>query len=94
MLAEPVAARIKRSTYKLSGGQPWHVDLTTAFVDKDEPIHTRAIFALDGDQLRYCVAPPGQARPGAFATATGDGLTLVTLRRNLSENWKTRKIVP
>lgn len=81
MLAEPVAARIQKSTFKLTDGRPWQVDWTTTFVDKAEPVHTRAIFSLEGDVLRYCVAPPGQTRPAEFATVVGDGCTLVHLKR-------------
>jgi uncharacterized protein (TIGR03067 family) len=81
MLSESREARIKKSTFTLTGCTPWNVDLTTTFVDQDEPIHTHAIFGLEGDVLRYCVGPPGQARPTEFATRAGDRLTLVHSQR-------------
>ncbi|MCI0681000.1 MAG: hypothetical protein L0Y71_02755 [Gemmataceae bacterium] len=81
MLTEPREARIKLSTFTISLATPRHVDLTTVFENKDEPIHTRAIFEIVGDKLRYCVAPPGRPRPTEFATYPGDGLTLVVLKR-------------
>jgi len=82
MLSEPGQARIKKSTYVMIGSQ--RVDLTTYFEDKDEPMHTQAIFELVGDELRYSVAPPGGARPTEFTTRRGDGFTSVVLKRSKS----------
>jgi hypothetical protein len=69
----------------MSRSSPWHVDLTTVFEHKDEPIHTQAIFEIVGDEMRYAVAPPGRARPTEFATRAGDGLTFVILKRAVEE---------
>ncbi len=81
MLIEPREAYIEKSTFTLIAARPRQLDLTTTFTDKQDPVQTKAICALDGDFLEYCVAPPGQPRPAEFATQLGDGLTLVTLRR-------------
>ena len=40
----------------------------------------KGIFELTGDELRYCVAAPGQPRPTGFAAFKGSGHTLVTLK--------------
>jgi hypothetical protein len=69
------------STYKVLPGQPAGIDLTTVYEGKPPALHTKAIYSLRGDVLTYCIAPPGQPRPSAFATTKGDGLTLVVLRR-------------
>jgi len=45
------------------------------------PLHTKAIYEVEGDRLIYCVAPPSQPRPTELATKKGDGYTLVSLRR-------------
>jgi len=55
--------------------------LTTSFTDSPNRLHTEAMYALEGDTLKYCVAPPGRPRPEGFATAKGDGNTLVVLKR-------------
>ena len=86
MLSEPGQARIKKSTFTISGASPWHVDLTTIFEDNDESAHTLAIFEISQDEMRYCVAPPGRARPEKFATQSGDGLTLVVLKRAIEKS--------
>ena len=45
------------------------------------PLHTKAIYAIEGDRMTYCVAPPGKLRPSGFVTKKGDGYTLVSLKR-------------
>lgn len=40
----------------------------------------RGIYELEGDQLRYCMAPPGKERPAAFASA--QGVILAVLKRD------------
>jgi hypothetical protein len=45
------------------------------------PLFTKAIYAIQGDQMTYCVAPPGNPRPSRFVTKKGDGYTLVSLKR-------------
>jgi uncharacterized protein (TIGR03067 family) len=39
------------------------------------------IFALDGDALQICMAPPGKPRPASFASKAGDGRSFTTWRR-------------
>ena len=55
--------------------------LTTHFADGSQTLRTEAIYTLDADTLTYCVAPPNQPIPIGFATAQGDGNTLVMLKR-------------
>jgi uncharacterized protein (TIGR03067 family) len=86
MLAEPVrlhpSLRLKRtSTFSLGFDRFAAMDLTTIDHGNGDRLHTKAIYVLHGDELTYCVAPPGQARPTAFTTRSADGLTLVTLKR-------------
>lgn len=38
------------------------------------------IYELEGDQLRYCMAPPGKERPAVFASASG--VILAVLKRD------------
>ena len=49
------------------------------------PLHTEAIYDIDGSRMTYCVAPPGQPRPTELVTKKGDGYTLVSLQRKVSE---------
>src|SRR5215469_11715495 len=32
------------------------------------PLFTKAIYAIEGDRMTYCVAPPGKPRPSGFVT--------------------------
>src|SRR6516165_585480 len=80
MLTEPREALPRSSTYTLTAARPALIDLTT--VSPDNPtLHTRGIYSLQGDVLTYCIAAPGRPRPAEFATAKGDGHTLVVLKR-------------
>jgi len=45
------------------------------------PLHTKAIYAIEGDRMTYCVARPGKPRPSGFVTKKGDKYTLVSLKR-------------
>ena len=72
--------------------QPGSIDLTTVNGDPSQlasvsvpsgPLHTKAIYKIQGDRLIYCVAPPGQPRPTGFVTKKGDGYTLVSLKRQI-----------
>ena len=48
--------------------------------DVESVSRCRGIFKLAGDELRYCIAAPGQPRPTGFAAVKGSGHTLVTLK--------------
>jgi uncharacterized protein (TIGR03067 family) len=39
------------------------------------------IYTLDGDNYKYCVAPPGKPRPTEFESKEGDGLSLIVSKR-------------
>ena len=39
------------------------------------------IYERDGDVLKYCIAPPGGARPAEFESVPGDGRTLTVWKR-------------
>jgi uncharacterized protein (TIGR03067 family) len=81
MLNEPREAQPRKSAFKLVAGQVPGMDLTTTFEGESIPLRTLAIYELAGDTLTYCIAAPGLPRPSEFATATGDGRTLVVLSR-------------
>jgi uncharacterized protein (TIGR03067 family) len=40
-----------------------------------------AIYALDGDTYKYCIAPPGKSRPTEFASKAGSGHSLAVSKR-------------
>ena len=44
------------------------------------PLHTKAIYKIEGEYLTYCVAAPGRPRPTEFVTKKGDECTLVSLQ--------------
>jgi uncharacterized protein (TIGR03067 family) len=69
------------STFVLIAGRPSAVDLTTNYQGGAVPLHTKAIYDLQGDTLTYCIVAPDLPRPTRFATAPGDGRTLVVLER-------------
>jgi uncharacterized protein (TIGR03067 family) len=81
MLIEPREAQTRTSTFKLVAGEKPGIDLTTVYEGDATPLHTKAIYQVAGDTLTYCIAAPGQPRPTDFATAPGDGRTLVVLAR-------------
>jgi uncharacterized protein (TIGR03067 family) len=81
MLTEPREALPRSSTYTLAAGQPARIDLTTVYQGDPTRLHTKGIYWLRDDVLTYCVAAPDRPRPAAFATAQGDGHTLVVLKR-------------
>ena len=85
MLTEPREALPRSSTYALTAGRPARIDLTTVSQDNPTGLYTQGIYLLQGDVLRYCIAAPGRPRPAEFATAKGDGHTLVVLKRVASE---------
>ena len=85
MLTEPREALARSSPYALPTDHPGWINLTTVYEGTPDPLHTMAIFGIDGDCLRYCVAAPGQPRPTEFVTKKGDGNTLVSLKRHVSK---------
>ena len=58
----------------------WWVNSASVMVT-GHPLFTKVIYAIEGDQMTYCVAPPGKPRPSGFVTKKGDGYTLVSLKR-------------
>jgi len=79
------------STFRLTIAKPLQIDLTTTEQDNpgsismkgisSVPIDTKGIYALTGDELQYCIAPPFWPRPAEFATTQEDQYTLVVLKR-------------
>jgi uncharacterized protein (TIGR03067 family) len=61
---------------------------------------TYAIYALEGDTLRICMAPAGAARPKEFASKARSGNTLFVLKRDktniatLKEQYKAKTNPP
>jgi hypothetical protein len=81
MLTEPREALSRLSTFKLLGGEPGQIDLTTVYLGNPVPLETKAIYRLQGAVLTYCIGSPGRPRPAEFATGKGDERTLVVLKR-------------
>jgi hypothetical protein len=81
MLTEPREAPPRSSSYTLPAGRPGAIDLTTLYEGDPTPLRTAGIYAVEGDVLRYSVAPPGRDRPADFTSTRGDGRTVVVLRR-------------
>jgi uncharacterized protein (TIGR03067 family) len=81
MLVEPREALGRSSTFRLTAARPRQIHLTTVDAGSPIPLHTEGIYSLRGGVLTYCVAAPGRPRPTEFATAKGDGQTLVVLKR-------------
>ena len=71
----------RTSTFQVVSGRPMALDMTTIDHGDKSVLKTKSICRLHGDSLTYCVGSPGQSRPARFATAPGDGNTLVVLRR-------------
>jgi uncharacterized protein (TIGR03067 family) len=46
-----------------------------------EPVVQRAIYALDGDQLKICADMADKGRPEAFESKAGSGRSLIILKR-------------
>jgi uncharacterized protein (TIGR03067 family) len=84
MLTEPRAGSARSSTFKLIAARPAQIDLTTIFEDGSDPLYTKGIYSIQGDDLTYCIAPPGQPRPAELVTQKGDECTLVVLKRAAS----------
>src|SRR5579862_4835905 len=81
MLSEPREALPRKSTLKFNG-KPGEMDLTTVYQGQESrPLFTRSIFELKGNLLKYAIAAPGVARPTDFTSKSGDGRTVVTMRR-------------
>ena len=41
----------------------------------------QGIYEIEGDDLKFCVAPPGKPRPAEFASTRGDGRSFTTWKR-------------
>jgi len=79
MLIEPREALARTSTFTLAGAE--RMNLTTTYQGRSSPLHTYAIYGVEGKILTYCVAAPDHERPTTFTTSRGDGRTLVVLKR-------------
>jgi hypothetical protein len=81
MVAEPRLVQTRTTTFTRTGTQSGRIDLTTVVHADQTLLHTKGIYAMQQDQLTYCIGRPGDARPTGFATSKGDGRTLAVLRR-------------
>jgi hypothetical protein len=75
----------RTSTFKIIPGDPMALDLTTINHSDKSLMHTKATYRLKGQVLIYCVGAPGKDRPTDFTTASGDGNTLVVLKRSTAQ---------
>jgi uncharacterized protein (TIGR03067 family) len=60
--------------------EPCAIDLTMR-EGKPKAETSQGIYALDGDLLKICFAPPGKTRPVNFTPAPGSGEMLFVLKR-------------
>jgi uncharacterized protein (TIGR03067 family) len=69
------------STYKLDTTKsPRTIDVTpSAGPEKDKTLE--GIYEFKGDDLKICVAKPGNPRPKEFATMAGSGTILLVLKK-------------
>jgi uncharacterized protein (TIGR03067 family) len=49
--------------------------------DKEKPQEFKAIYALQGDELKICVDVSGKGRPTDFESRAGSSCRLITLKR-------------
>jgi uncharacterized protein (TIGR03067 family) len=54
-----------------------YMNLFGANKDKSQ----QGIYEIVGDDLKFCVAPPGKSRPAEFASTRGDGRSFTTWKR-------------
>ncbi|HZY83479.1 MAG TPA: TIGR03067 domain-containing protein [Gemmataceae bacterium] len=86
----PRGLSLKDGKYQLKGGPEDSGTFTvdTAKKPKQMDIKTGdgntllAIYELDGDALKACYAPPGEARPTAFTTKDKPGYVLFEYKRS------------
>ncbi len=68
-------------SYKLDATtRPRSMD-TSHELDPGKPIVQLAIYALDGDELKLCIASAGKARPTTFESKAGDTVVTWVLMR-------------
>src|SRR5690348_8893422 len=79
--SELFAVPQRTSWFKIVAGDPMALDMTTLNHGDRSVLHTKAIYKFHGNHLTYCVGAPGQPRPTAFTTDSGDGNTRVVLKR-------------
>jgi uncharacterized protein (TIGR03067 family) len=72
----------KGATYKVdTAKKPRHIDIAVKEGNGQEQVH-QGIYQLDGDNLKICVAHPGEDRPTEFTTKVGSQNQLLVLKRD------------
>ncbi len=63
-----------------SSKDPKTIDLTPVRGPRKDKPHP-GLYAIQGDKLKICWAPPGKDRPGAFESNADSGVIFITLER-------------
>jgi uncharacterized protein (TIGR03067 family) len=63
-----------------SGKDPKTIDLTAVRGPRKHKAHP-GLYALEGDNLKLCWAPPGKERPGTFESKSNSGVIFISLER-------------
>jgi RNA polymerase sigma factor (sigma-70 family) len=81
MHAKDLTPITKRYVHHLDTGKdPKHIDITVTQVNGSPVGAIKGIYALDGDELRLCLAALGKDRPAAFPEKPGPGEVLILQR--------------
>jgi uncharacterized protein (TIGR03067 family) len=85
----PTGLSIKDGKYQLKGGPDDSGTFTVAPAKKPKQMDIKtgdgatllAIYEIDGDTMKACYAPPGEARPTAFNTKDKPGYVMFSYKR-------------
>jgi uncharacterized protein (TIGR03067 family) len=67
--------------YKLDPAKRPKAMDTTHEIDPGKPIVQRAIYSLEGDELKICLESAGKPRPTKFESKAGDSSIMLVLKR-------------
>ena len=81
MYAKHGGANANRYLHRLDAGQdPKQIDITVTLVNGPTIGVIKGLYALDGEELRLCLAPLDKDRPAAFPKKPGSGEVLILQR--------------
>ena len=72
---------IPKRKYTLDASKRLKAMDTSHELDPGKPIVQLAIYALDGDELKLCLARAGEPRPTKFESKAGDATVVWVLKR-------------